>query len=506
MIRTTGSWKQAWTGRRGAGFLCSAHERAIGLDLPKLLALLKARAGLLAAITIGAAALALILSLAQAERYKATSVLLFGGAPRAEILLEGGTNDTGSTDVQQAAATNVALASLDSVAARVKQRLGTPASVQELRNAMNIQAEGESSLVDLTAEWRTADGAALLATTFGEEVVALRREMAQAEIQRAIEALNQTIAGAGDDAAQVAPLKQRVSQLQLLKAVQTGDVRLAERAVPPQSASAPRPVFNAIAAGLVALLLGLGGVVLFARLDTRIHDEGELAALISAPVLARIPRSRARAASSRSARAGGVVVPRGDPVPAPQRPAHETAGTGCGGGGHEPAGRRRQDDGRRLAGPVAGVQRGGGARGGLRPAQPDAPHVFRRPRRARRHAAEPAAGRPRRSRRLPVGLSGQAPMREMFDELRDKADYVVVDTSPVASVAHASAVCAAADEVILVIDLGRIRRKNLLAAKEHLANARANVIGIVLNRAVGDVAAYYPNAEVIPKSDIAPSH
>ena len=42
---------------------------------------------------------------------------------------------------------------------------------------------------------------------------------------------------------------------------------------------------------------------------------------------------------------------------------------------------------------------------------------------------------------LPVALTGRA-LREMFDDLRDKADYVIVDTSPVASVAHASAVAA----------------------------------------------------------------
>ena len=70
---------------------------------------------------------------------------------------------------------------------------------------------------------------------------------------------------------------------------------------------------------------------------------------------------------------------------------------------------------------------------------------------------------------LPVELAGQEPMRRMFDGMREQSDYVVVDTSPVASVAHASAVAAVADEVILVIDLERIRRKDLLAAKEQLA-------------------------------------
>src|SRR3954468_16780939 len=121
-----------------------------GMDLPKLVAVIKARWALLAAITLLAAALALVLSLAQAERYRATAVLLFGGAPQAESLIQSGSTDQATTP-EQATATHVALASLNTVAAAVKQRLGTPATVEELRNAMEIEPQGQSNLVDLTA-------------------------------------------------------------------------------------------------------------------------------------------------------------------------------------------------------------------------------------------------------------------------------------------------------------------------------------------------------------------
>jgi Mrp family chromosome partitioning ATPase len=453
-------------------------------------------------VTLLAAGIAFVVSLSQSERYRATSVLLFGGAPRAEMLVEGGSPDA-STAPEQTTATNIALASLDSVAARVKQRLGTPAGVDELKSAMDIEPRGQSELVDLTAEWDTPQGAALLATTFGEEVVALRREMAQGEIQRAIDALKQTVT-AGGDPDEVAPLKRRISQLMLLKAVQTGDVRLAERATPPEHASSPRPVFNAIAAALAALLLGVGAVVLLAGLDTRVHDERELAALIPAPVLARVPEvARTRRfipTSSRDEESSfleaiqflrlnvqrtrpegqGVVVAVTSPLPGDGKTMivawlaqslafndAEVVAVDCD--------LRNQT----LHTYFDARDELGGALPNLR--------------------LEPA----RDNAALPVGLTGQEPLRRMFGELRDQADYVVVDTSPVASVAHGSAVAAAADEVILVVDLERIRRKDLLAAKEQLDNARANLIGIVLNRAAGDVATYHPLAEPIQKSDIA---
>jgi len=133
-------------------------SRSAGLDLPKLLALVKERVWLLTAITLVAAGLALVVSLSQAKQYRATAVLLFGGTPSAETLIEGGSADADAAS-EQSTETNVALASLDAVVARVKRRLATSASLAELESAIDIEAQGLSNLVDLTAEWDTADGA-----------------------------------------------------------------------------------------------------------------------------------------------------------------------------------------------------------------------------------------------------------------------------------------------------------------------------------------------------------
>jgi Mrp family chromosome partitioning ATPase/capsular polysaccharide biosynthesis protein len=468
-----------------------------GLDLPKLLAIVKARARLLAAITLIAAGLAFVVSLAQSERFRATAVLLFGGAPRAEILVGGGSPDTGATP-EQTTATNVALASLDRVVARVKRRLGTRETLEELKDAVDIEARGQSNLVDLTAEWGTAEGAARVATTFAEEVVALRREMARSEIQRAIDGLNATIAGLPGDSEEIAALRRRVSQLVALKAVQTGDVRLAERATPPRHSSSPRVLFNTVAAGLVALILGLGGVVLLGAFDQRIRDERELVALIAAPVLGRIPvvaRSRrflptgARNEDSsfleaiqflrlnveRSAPHGeGVVLAVTSPTPG---------------------------DGKTTV--VAWLAQSLAFNG----AEVVAVDCDVRQPMLHTHFDEVGGGLPNLrmvgasdQNMLLLGLTGAEPLKDMFDELRGTADYLLVDTSPVASVAHASAVAATADGVILVVDPQRIRRKDLLVAREQLANARAKVIGIVLNRVAAGIPAYYPPAEAAERA------
>ncbi len=163
------------------------------MDLPKLLALVKARAGLLIAVTLIAAGLALVVSLSQDERYRATAVLLFGGGPNAETLVEG-TSDA-DAEPEQSTATNVALASLDSVVPRVKQRLRTTATLGRARGRRGDRGAGpleprrssprNGARRTVRPAWRT---------TFAEEVVAQRREIAQAETQKAIDALNQAIA------------------------------------------------------------------------------------------------------------------------------------------------------------------------------------------------------------------------------------------------------------------------------------------------------------------------
>jgi Mrp family chromosome partitioning ATPase len=477
-------------------------SRSAGLDLPKLLALVKERAWLLTAITLVAAGLALVVSLSQDKQYRATAVLLFGGTPSAESLIEGGSTDADVAS-EQSTETNVALASLDSVVARVKRRLGTSASLDELKDAVEIEAQGLSNLVDLTAEWSTADGAALVATTFAEEVVALRRQIARGEIQRAIDALNRTIAGLPPTAPEVAALRQRVSDLTVLRAVQTSDVRLVEPATPPDEPSSPRPVFNAAVAGLVALIIALGAVVLRAAFDQRIRDERELAALIPAPVLARIPAVTRRLlpGSGRDEDSSFLEAiqflrlnvqrsrPAGHGVLAVTSP---TAGDGK----------------TTLVAWLAQSLAFNGAEVVAVDCDLRSPMLhtyFEDPDEAGGVLPNLRVVRAGDEDALLLTLSGQEPLQNMFEELRETADYVLVDTSPVASVAHASAVAAAAGGVILVVDLGRLRRKDLIVATEQLANARAKIIGIVLNRVASDLPPYYPTVDPIRESDITPN-
>jgi Mrp family chromosome partitioning ATPase len=574
----------------------------LGMDLPRFLGLVRARKWLIAAIVIAAGALALVASLTQSDRYQASADLIFGRTTNADAIITGGATDV-AEDPVRAAATNLALAGLDTVAARVKQRFRGTATVEEIRGAVSINAQGESDVVSVTAEWSSPAQAAAIANAFATEIVAQRRETAQADIQRGIDALKARIPANPTTATErtsAATLQGKITDLEGLKALTTGNVHIAESATPPDHRSSPKPVRNAIIAGFVAAILSLFLVVLLARFDDRIRDEDELADLMEASVLTRIPaveRSRRLtqvwtphqdraflesfeflrlnlqlmgrdgdsmvvALTSPTANDGKTTVVgwlaralalSGDEVVAvdldlrkPELHTYFNANREPGDGvleallsaatenGAGPPPTAESDDdagadeahddrpqGRRVytsddinIGLDELARLGGNARKAARSLKASGRDISESTLRRWKdiHAPLYAEIRAARTRgiiaaphlrllpgnhhpELPSGLIARGRLRHLFDELRMDADWVLVDTVPVSTVADASAVASAADGVILVIDLERVRRRDLLAAKKQLANARATILGIVLNRAVVDFPEYHAAEE-----------
>jgi Mrp family chromosome partitioning ATPase len=584
--------------------LSAAMSGSLGMDLPRFLALVRARRGLIAGIVVAAASLALVWSLTQPSRYRADADLLFSHTATADAIITGGATDTGEVP-ERAAATNLALASLDTVAANVKRRFRGTATVQELKDAVSVKAQGDSDVATVTAQWDSPTQAAAVANAFASEIVALRRSAAQADIQRAINAVAARIPPTPKTPAETAladSLQAKIADLTALKEATSGNVSVVERATPPASRSSPKPLRNAVIAGFVALILALFIVVLLARFDDRIHDEEELADLMGASVLARIPevaRSKrpthvwkadqdpwfleafeflrlnlqlmahdgdcpvVAVTSPTTADGKSTVVAwlarslalSGDEVVAvdldlrkPELHAYLNADQRPGGGvldalisadvdrypgraallntpgdgehrtdpesestdGEQQAqGRRIYTDDDIAVGLVELARFAGNARRAarsLKTADRDIPESTLR-RWRDMHAELYAQIRAARTRgtvvaahlrlltggrhELPAGLIARERLRRLFDELRQDTDYVLVDTVPVSIVADASAVAAAADGVLLVVDLERVRRRELLAAKQQLANARAKIFGIVINRAAVDFPVYH---------------
>jgi Mrp family chromosome partitioning ATPase/capsular polysaccharide biosynthesis protein len=476
----------------------------LGMDVPRFLGLVSARRRMVAVMAIGAAALALLASATQTKQYEAGADLWFGAPSSAESIVPAGTDPVSRPE--RVAATNLALASLDTVAARVKQRFGAKTTLDELRHAVSVEPQGESDVVTVTARSDSPVQAARVANAFATEIVALRRDDARDEVQRAIDAVGAALAGTGSRGrradARTLALQSRLSDLEVVKALQSGSVQLVQRATPPQHATSPRPVRNAALAAFVALAVGLLLIIGLTRSGDAIPDEEALAAIVGAPILARIPAAgRARRSLSTSSaeqdagfleafeflRLNLEVIGREEEGALVVAITSPTAAEGKTTVTARLARSIAQDHGavvtldmdlsrpalrsylREMDSPDGPDARNGGAAGG-------GDHAAARENEALRSltARDHLGVRP--------GLISRRRMEQLFEDLREDADFVLVDTGPVSVAADTTAVVAAADGVVLVIDARRIRRRDLLAARRQLDKARARVIGIVINR------------------------
>ena len=71
---------------------------------------------------------------------------------------------------------------------------------------------------------------------------------------------------------------------------------------------------------------------------------------------------------------------------------------------------------------------------------------------------------------------------QLLDELKESYDYILLDAPAVLAGAGAAALAACADGVVLVIESGKEEPKAARLAKKRLEQAKARILGCVLNQ------------------------
>jgi capsular exopolysaccharide synthesis family protein len=79
-------------------------------------------------------------------------------------------------------------------------------------------------------------------------------------------------------------------------------------------------------------------------------------------------------------------------------------------------------------------------------------------------------------------LLGSPVLKKILPEWRERYSWVIFDTSPALAYADAVVLGRLLDGVILVVQAGKTRWEVIRKAQEILTNARANVLGVILNK------------------------
>lgn len=91
----------------------------------------------------------------------------------------------------------------------------------------------------------------------------------------------------------------------------------------------------------------------------------------------------------------------------------------------------------------------------------------------------------------PSELLASKKMENFLESLKDKFEYIIIDTPPVVAVTDAQLLSRYADGCILVVASSQVQREAAVRAKELLLKVNANMLGIVLNKLEIKEKGYY---------------
>jgi polysaccharide biosynthesis transport protein len=453
-------------------------------------------------------AASLILSLTEPKQYSATAQLLVQSTVQTASL-GSMQQEVTTTDVQ----TELQLATSAPVLRAVHRQLGStpPVSASEV---------AQTNVIALTAVSRTPARAARIANTYAGAFVTQTRttainnlSAAQKQLQLQISSLDKQIralqrrpSAAAQVAAlvnQQAVLKEEVAQLQVNGAAATSGVEFVTPAQAPTSPSSPKPGPDALLGLAVGLTLGLGAAFLRDNLDDALSSKESAEQLSGAPVLAMVPL-----VSSWKKRDQAVVATRAEPM-SPAAEAYRSLRTSI-------QFARQAHDLRTVlvTSPAAAEGKTSTlANLGAVFAQAGERVVLvscdlRRPRLGQFFAVEEQSG-------LTTVLLGQQTLEqslqqvhgydclwvlgagpvppnpaellsgtkatEVFAALQENFDLVLVDSPPVLPVTDAMVLSRYANGTLLVVAAGQTRGTELQRTAERFAQAKAPVVGVVLN-------------------------
>jgi len=431
---------------------------------------------------------------------------------------------TQSNDPLRAIETASALIKTNTAGELAANELNLDRSSTSILNDITIEPLAESDVLNITAKASTADGAAALANGFAEAAITNRTKILHDRIDEELPVLEDRLKAAPAGSVERDNAALTLNRLTTLRAGSDPNLQIVEPALPPKSPSSPKPVSSVIAGIFAGLIVGLGAAFALQVLDPRLRREEQLRARFRLPILARVPREDGprhlplrwdrlsgggteayrtmRAALTRSTRSSGstsILITSPGPGEGKTTSAMSLAASLA------LTGKRViliEGDLRRPAiGRSFGLTTSRGVTSVLAGEASLADSLVSAPvggfdlwlLLAEEGGGESAAE-----------LLALPAAQDMVAEAKELADYVVVDSPPLATVADALPLARSADETVLVARLGRSRLDRIEALAELLADAGVRPTGFALIGVAAQPQSYYTAPRPYGASDPTP--
>src|SRR3954451_1810309 len=197
-----------------------------------------------------------------------------------------------SSDPTRDVETASKLVTSTTVAKRVKVKLHDSRTAEQLLEKVSVAPVATSNIVAVTAEGGSPSQAQRLANSFAQEAVANRTDNFHNQIDQRITNIGAQVKGtpSATELADPNSLPSQLTRLKLLRAGPDPTIRVETLADAPSAPSSPKKKLSIIAGIVAGLVLGIGGAFALQVLDPRLRREEQLRRLYGLPILARIPK------------------------------------------------------------------------------------------------------------------------------------------------------------------------------------------------------------------------
>ena len=247
-------------------------------------AAIRRSAALIIALVVLGAVASVVIRQVQGARYSAGARVLVAQQSLGESIT--GTQPP-FVDPQRAEAMAQALAQSPELYDRAAQatggRLGTGSELQ----AATSVSSGSDNILTFTSSASTSSDAVQIANAVASAYISWRSEVLSKPIRKAIEQVQAQLAPlAGSTSGTAADLRKQLNRLQLLQTL-NNDATLVDRATS-ASKTRPTPIKDGILGAAIGLVVALLIVAAREAIDTTIRSEGEVEDILGAPVLASV--------------------------------------------------------------------------------------------------------------------------------------------------------------------------------------------------------------------------